>query len=1017
MIRTWVRTLTVLGAMLLLAPGAALAQTTVAGTVTDTSGGALPGVTVEAASPVLIEQSRTAVTDGTGQYRIIDLRPGSYTLTVTLPGFNTIQRAGVELSGGVVTTINFELRVGGVQETVVVTGETPTVDVQSTRRQAVLDNQLVNQLPTSRGYGDLTLAVPTLQGGSLNASVNSLAVIPEFFTIHGGRPNEGQIQVDGMTAAASFNGGGVSGYGYDIANAAEIQVTLTGGLGEAETGGPTFNLVSGSGGNTFAGTAFLSSAGEWSQGSNLDAELEAFGITDPPGLIKSWDASATLGGPIVRDRLWFFGNYRDYGNHTDIPGLYANANAGDPTRWDYVADTTRQARGATSKQIASIRLTSQVTPRNKVGFYYDYQQPCDQGAQAQGSDACREPGDDWVLGSAFFGPILSPEAISNYWDQREKITQLTWTSPVTNRLLFDAGFSSFMSHWGWNKQPGAPLDQISVLDPLSAGPIFYRGLGWFGMQENEQTSSQWRASASYVTGAHNAKFGYRGAYYMQEHELLTNDQQLNYFLFGGFPLQFTMQIRPWQFSNRTQSHAFYAQDQWTLGRLSLQGALRYDYAFSYFPAEHNGAGVTRFNAQPITFPRTDGVTGFHDISPRMGAAYDLRGDGKTAIKVNFGRYLQTANNDGVYTASNPTSSFQNSVTRAWFDADGDYVVDCDMLSPVANGECTADDLGNFGNPNVLTQVDPDVLSGWGKRSYDWTLGLAVQQEVWPGGSVEVGYHRRSFGNFFVTDNILIDASDFTLTDVAVPTHARLPDGGGGTAPYYQLNPGVPTAFQNRFTKAENYGDWTQYWHGVDVVLNARLRNGVSLQVGTTTGRGVLDNCEVVAQVPEMFNAGLTSTANSLDTAQDRADSCNVAEKWLTQLRGNAAYTVPGIDVLVSGIFRSQPNAAGPGGNNLGTNGLALSAENTTTINGSLQTVNVLLPGQNYADRINQFDMRLTKILRFGGTRTSIGIDILNIFNSNTAVDFLNDLTNPATFMQPTEILNPRFVRFNITVDY
>ena len=1015
MLRGLIRTVTVTVGVLLV-PAFALAQAEVAGFVTDSSGAAVPGVTVEAASPVLIEKVRTAVTDGTGQFRIVNLRPGTYTLTLTLAGFNTVRREGVELGGEAVRTLNFSMTVGGVTETVVVTGETPTVDISSTRRQAVLDNRLINELPTSRGYGDLTLAIPTLQGGSLNASVNALSVLPNFFTIHGGRPNEGQIQADGMTAAAAFNGGGVSGFGYDIANAAEMQVTLTGGLGEAETGGPTINLISGSGGNNFAGTAFLALAGEWSQGSNLDDELRAFGIQDPPGLIKSWDYSATLGGPIKRDRLWFFVNYRDYGNHTDIPGLYANANAGNPDSWTYVADTSRPARGATSKTITSGRLTGQVTPRNKVGFYLDYQQPCDQGGQAVDSDACRSSTDEWVLGSSFFGAAWSPEAISNYWDKREKIIQLTWTSPLTNRLLLDAGYSSFISHWGWMKQPGAPLALTSVLD---VAPFrVYRGVGVAGMQDDEQQSTQWRASAAYVTGAHNIKVGYRGAHYMQEHELQTNDTQLNYLFANGFPLNFTMQIRPWQFSNRTQSHAIYAQDQWTVGRLSLQGALRYDYASSYFPAEHNGAGVTRFNAQPIQFPRTDGVTGYHDISPRVGVNYDLFGTGRTAVKLNYGRYLQTANNDGTYIISNPTTSFQTTATRAWFDADRDYVVDCDPLNPQPNGECTRADLGNFGNPNVLTQVDPDVLSGWGVRSYDWTLGASVQQQVWPGASVEVGYHRRSFGNFFVEDNLLIDAGDFTLQTIEIPAHPRLPDGGGGQATYYQLNPGVATAFQNRFAKAEKYGDWTQYWHGVDVVLNMQHRTGVSLQVGTSTGRGVLDNCEVVAQIPEMLNPGLTSTANPATALQQQAGSCDNAEKWLTQLRGNAAYTIPRVDVLLSGIFRSQPNAALGGGNSLGSNGVSLAAQYTATVNGSTRTLNLLIPGQTFADRINQVDLRLTKILRMGGTRTSVGIDVLNLFNANTAVAFVQALTGPGdNYLQPNQILNPRFVRFNVTVDY
>ena len=383
-------------AVLLLLATPAFSQD-VAGIVRDTSGAILPGVTVEAASPALIEKARTVVSDGSGQYRFVALEPGTYSMTFTLPGFTTVKREGIELTGAGVTTINADLRVGTVEETVTVSGATPVVDTQtSTKREVVLADEVLASVPVTRTYGSVLAMVPGVQ--SLTLDVNSTQSVGGtatnfFFTSRGGRGNEGTVQVDGMNVGSAFGGGGVSSFAYDFVNAQEVQVTVAGGMGEVDRGGPAFNIIPKTGGNTFNGTAFLSTAGEWSQGSNLDDELRAAGITEPPGLIKNYDTNLAIGGPIKRDRLWFFNNLRTYGTHQDIPGLYANANALDPSKWSYVRDLNVQARSAGSKMIESIRLTGQLTPKNKLGFYFDYQANCAGSSLVSTGDSCRERGD------------------------------------------------------------------------------------------------------------------------------------------------------------------------------------------------------------------------------------------------------------------------------------------------------------------------------------------------------------------------------------------------------------------------------------------------------------------------------------------------------------------------------------------------------------------------------------------------------------------------------------------------
>src|SRR5438093_5373529 len=320
-------------AALLLLATPAVSQPAVAGIVRDSSGAILPGVSVEAASPALIEKSRTVVTDGTGQYRIVDLKPGTYSVTFTLSGFATIRRESIEVSGAGVTTINANMRVGAVSETVTVTGATPVVDTQtSTKREVVLSNTVLAAVPATRTYGNVLAMVPGVQSLTLdpNSTVSMTGTaVNFFFTSRGGRGNEGTVQVDGMNVGSAFGGGGVSSFAYDFVNAQEVQVTVAGRMGESDRGGPAFNIIPKTGGNIFSGSAFGSTAGKWSQGSNLDDRLRRVGITEPPGLIKNWDTSLAIGGPLKRDRLWFFNNLRSYGTHQDIPGLYANANVLD----------------------------------------------------------------------------------------------------------------------------------------------------------------------------------------------------------------------------------------------------------------------------------------------------------------------------------------------------------------------------------------------------------------------------------------------------------------------------------------------------------------------------------------------------------------------------------------------------------------------------------------------------------------------------------------------------------------
>jgi hypothetical protein len=1033
----------------ILLPSLAFAQGTLTGTVRDQSGGVLPGVTVEASSPALIEKVRVAVTDDTGQYRITSLNPGTYTLTFRLTGFNLVKREGIELSGTATLTIPADMRVGTLEETITVTGETPVVDVQSAQRETVLSADVVAAMPGSRSVGTLLNAVP-----GLNVNDGALAASPTmtFFAARGGPINEGRMAINGMTIAAPFNGGGVSTYILDSINVDEVSVAVAGGLGESDIGGPVMNLVPRSGGNQFRGSAFINNAGDWSRGNNLTPELTAPSpgpnLAETPGIINSYDASVSYGGPIKRDRLWFFGSYRSLETAAAVTGVVYNANAYDASRWDWVADPTVTARTLQGRESYIGRITMQVSAKHRVSYNQEYQRRCEGSTLRLDTETgCNTRGADWVgLGAGATTP--SPEANPSYFGNLPyHVNQAIWTAPVTNKLLLEAGFTRFMFRGGTTGRPAPDgimnlipvTEQSTATNPATGLPFapranfVYRGVAT--ANPNYANPNNWRASASYVTGSHEMKAGYQGAYIRVNNWFLVNEQQVAYRFQQGVPNQFTFRLPEWHQSDRTGTAAVYVQDKWTRGRLTLQGALRYDRAWSFTPAEHNGTELTsRFNAAPISFPRTPGVDSFNDITPRFGAAYDVFGNGKTALKFNLGHYLDAATNDSEYTSNSPAARIVRQASRNWQDTDNDRVIDCDILNFAANGECpllTGNDANFGGVSGTTTQVNQATLHGWNVRQSDWQWGITVQHEVIPRLSAEVAYNRRWFLGNKVTDNTLRGPNDYESFTITAPQDSRLPGGGGYPITLSMLRATAAAGAQNYVTFEDDFGaERTQYWHGVDFTLNARLRQGLILQFGTQTGRSIEDACAIAGVLDATVVPGTVNAAATLTNASTIKDlrNCRDEDPFLTTIRGLGSYTVPKIDVLVSGTVRSQPslervaNWQVPNSVIQGIVGRLPPG----ALAGGISTIDLLDNDHRlFADnRRTQIDMRFAKIIRFGARRLDIGVDLNNLLNTNYSTTFENTYQYTAgntgqggTWNNPTAIIAPRFVRWNVTVDF
>jgi hypothetical protein len=997
---------------LAIVPAAAYAQASIAGSVRDNSGAVMPGVTVEASSPALIEKTRSVITSGTGQYAIVDLRPGTYTVTFTLPGFNTVKREGIELTGNFVASVNVDMRVGALEETITVSGEAPTVDVTSSKRQQTISGDVIAAIPSSRQYFGLTTLVPALniQGNDIGGASGPIFSV---FQIHGGRRNEGQVLVDGLSMG--FQGMGVSFYVPEVGTAQEVTFSLSGGLGEAPTGGPQMNIVPKAGGNTFSGSLFVTGANGAMQGDNITQEIRDAGLTGRNELKKLWEVNPALGGPIRRDRLWFYGTFRHQGNRQLVAGMFENRNAGDPTKWTYDPDPSRQAVDDGTWKNGSLRLTWQATPRNKFNVWWDEQSVC-QHCVGGGSRT----------GLVFAGGIQSPEAHGRTEGFPQRMAQATWSSPASNRMLLEAslGLGPDIQFGGLQKNP-YDKTLIRVTDQGGAIPnLAYRAAFW---SRPRGLTRVMQGSLSYVTGSHNAKFGGRYHYNDSLGVNFYNDSQLSYTFLNGSPTQLTM------FGNHdvrqlvTQGMAsLYAQDQWTRGRLTLQGGVRFEHLSAEFPDQQIGPNVLIPVA--IQFPARDSGVGVKDIMPRVGAAYDLFGNGRTAVKVSLGRYVTPTNSTEAYAGGqNPINRVATMTNRSWTDRNANFVPDCDLLNPALNGECGPWSNQNFGKEVFTTTYDSDLLTGWNKREYSWDWTTTVSQQLAPRVSLEVSYARRVWGNFQVTDNRAVGPADFDPFTIAVAQDPRLPEGGGYSLQFYDINPTKFGQFDNFITFSDNYGKQIYHFNGIDLNVNARFPFALTVQGGFSTGNMTEDDCEVGEKLPEIYvlpgSGGTLSAVQSI--SQWSRTYCHRESGYLTNVKALATYTVPKIDVLISGTIQSKPYVGSnfPSvasqsipANSVTPNGLIAPSLGRPLAGGAPVTLlGLVKPGDKYGDRLNQVDLRFGKLLRFSGTRTLVALDLFNAFNTNTT-DVYQTFYGP-TYLNPASIMAARLLKISAQFDF
>jgi hypothetical protein len=956
----------------------------IAGVVRDESGAVLPGVTVEASSPALIEKTRTAISDSAGQYNVEQLRPGVYTVTFSLTGFNSVRREGIEISAGFTAPVNASLKVGAVQETITVSGQSPVVDVQNISQQKTLVKEVLDALPTARSFATLGATLPSVipnqrdVGGSLGERGNVLSV-------HGANAFDMTIQLDGIPLGGINAGGGGSAYGtFSLNDAAAQEISFeTGAISiESASGGVRVNVIPRQGGNAFSGSLFGNFATREMSRSNFTADLQARGAKAPAGFDRLWDESATFGGPIRRDRLWFFYAHRYRGNALiGTDSFYAK----DPLAVVYNPDTSRPLQGGGWDMDNQLRLTAQLTQRNKVSAVYDR------------ANKCNCPVTDPL-------PTITPEASNRLIYPRIYMASVSWQSTISSKLLWDSAVS--YNRQDWANEP-LTIDSITATEPVSVLEATtgrrLRAPATRGFTHNGQ--SHLRGVLSYVTGSHAAKVGITWHTGTRDIDTSPLSDSWSYTVFNAVPQSVTLTAAPYQTLYRLNADmGVFAQDKWTLRRLTMTGAIRFDYLNSEVPPQSAPAGRW-IGAR--SFDAINDVPNWKDISPRLGVSYDLFGNGKTAIKATFSRYV-SQQVFGFPDSINPFGAGVNSATRTWNDFNQDFIPRGDPLNPLPNGEFLGTINPAFGKSIITTRYDPAVSQGWGKRPYNWEYSASVQHELLPRVSMEVGYYRRTFGNFTVTDNLDVTPADFDQFCFTAPTDLRLGDvSGSQVCGIYDISREKAGIANNQIIRfASNYpGEISQTYDGFDLSMNARPGRGLFLQAGLNVGRTVLTNCALVDDPTALR-------------------FCEVNPGFKGAYRVSGAYTFPW-NLQVSGVFQSSPadpftTIAGPprpwGQVNPLANYQVRNADAAASLGrpiatpGGVITVPLIDPSSytDFYERVNQVDLRLTKGMRIGRYRLEAMVDYYNLLNSSTVLGFVT--TYGPSWYQPSTVLQSGFLK-------
>jgi Carboxypeptidase regulatory-like domain len=954
----------------------------ISGVVTDPSDAVLPGVTVEASSPALIEQTRTVITNEVGRYSIVNLLPGTYTVTFSLPGFATVKRDGIVLTSGFTAPVNIKLQVGNVSNTVEIQAAAPVVDVEGIATPKVMTREVMDELPGDRSPLDL---VGKLPGGGAGA----------FGAISYRGTTDSLTKLDGIRVTNLIGAGpSLSMAGGGFTNEMYQEYSFTTGAESTEMGQPgvLINLVPREGGNDFHGSAFVLLSNDSFTTSNITPALRALNFGDPAKQLSFWDVNPSFGGPIKKDKLWFFATGRYNGSDFQRFGSYANKS---PVFYKFDPDTTKPGHSDTWARSWGGRLTWQATSKDKVTGFVD-------------SSYSETP--------HFLSPIVCflncPNEVTLVLNSPDTRNQgVKWSRTQSARFLTEFSFSryragivndypAFDKEWSAQYRSGNPPTYppkvYSMLERTTNIPFGAANVS----DGNISKTITINGSESYVNGTHNLKVGFtflRGSYHRPN--VRAGDVQLQFF--NSAPSLAAVSLPQDRQENVDGDLAIYAQERWTIRRrLTLNLGLRFDSLRTSTPDQCRPASIFLTGQ---CFNRADALN-WKDLSPRVGGSYDLFGNGKTAVKASLARYVagETVNLTG---AQNPANRVATTTNYTWTDSNGDFTI-FNPDGTLQTAELSNSSNANFGLTIPTTQYDPKVLRGWGKRGYTWEYDFGVQHELVSGLALNAGFYRRWDGNQTITDNLALTNADYTGPFcVSEPTDSRLGDfSGKQVCGLYDITAAARARPGTSYvTFAKNIGTHqgiTSVTRGFEINLNGRFQKNLFVTGGVDIRGRVTDNCDTFIDSPEKLY-------------------CHQSLPYRMDWKLNGSYTFP-LAFRVSTAY-SVVNGYPVNSTWVAPNAVIAPALGRDLSAGATQTKSIPLiePNVQFGPYRHNFDVRVSRVFKREKRSITANLDLYNTFNRSqvTAVNTTYSTVGTNGWLVPSTINSPRLIRLGAQVQF